>query len=238
MKPTDYINGDRHGRDAHRIELEAMSDPLTHDALEGFDAVAGDHGKAIRRLQERVSARSARHSRRRGIYRWSSIAAVMLLCVAMSGWYLLREARVQAVYSDMLLPEGFTPVDFEMLNREESVIKVEERVAVSDHLTPATDRQSSAPAIREVSQAQLDSLVALRSFDGFVDINMEITTDAAGVRVSGRAVAEFSTDSEGRPRKIRILESPAPAASREAVRLIRNAPEWPDGITIRVEVDF
>ncbi len=245
MKLTDYINGGRGGKEARRIELEAMRDPLLHDALEGFDTVAGDHGEAIRRLRKRVATQSAVQPRRRklGFYRRSAVAAVALLCMAVGGLYMLRESHDRAVYSDVLLPEDLTPVDFETLRRMESVIKVETQAATRAERSgpaPARElrRQIDAPAIRELSQTQLDSLTALYSFENFVDNNMVVTTDGSGVRVSGTAVAEFTADGDGHPRNIRILESPAPAASREAVRLIRNAPEWPNGMTIRVEVAF
>ena len=54
MKLIDYITGNRKGREARRIEREAMDDPFLHDALEGYDAVPGDPGDAIRRMQRRV----------------------------------------------------------------------------------------------------------------------------------------------------------------------------------------
>ncbi len=247
MKPTDYINGRRRGREARRVELEAMRDPLLHDALEGFDAVTGDHGEAIRRLLERVDAKVAERPRSRGrvmIRRWSAVAAVVLLCVAVGGLYMILGGHEQTVYSDVLMPAEGRPVDFRVLESVEYVIRIEkgnvspEAVRSDSSPVRAMLDQSGVPAIGEVTQAQLDSLMALDSFGDFVDSNMAITTDALGVRVSGRAVAEFTVGDDGRPRRIRIIESPAPAASREAVRLIRSAPEWPNGMTIRVEVDF
>lgn len=245
MKLTDYIKGERRGEDARQIEFEAMRDPLMGDALEGFDAIEGDHDEVIRRLRERVTARSAAPVRRRSLHRWGAVAAVALLCVAVGGLYLLREGHDRAVYSDVLLPENMAPVDFEALRRMESIIKVEERA--SEHTreirsdaasSPVLRRQGPGSALGEVPQSQLDSLVALRGFEEFVESNMAITTDGTGVRVSGTAVAEFTVDGDGHPRNIRILETPAPAASREARRLIRSAPEWPNGRTIRVEVEF
>ena len=55
MKLIDYITGNRKGREARRIEREAMDDPFLHDALEGYDAVPGDPTDAIRRMQRRVT---------------------------------------------------------------------------------------------------------------------------------------------------------------------------------------
>ena len=59
MKLLEYILGRRRGRDAHRIELEAMNNPLLRDAIEGFDSVEGDHKAALERLRQRIAAQTA-----------------------------------------------------------------------------------------------------------------------------------------------------------------------------------
>ena len=406
MKISEYIKGNRKGPDARRIEMEAMRDPLLHDALEGFDTVPGDHAEAIRRMQEKVRARSAARPRRR-IAVWTAAAAVALLCVAAGGLYTLsREHRgggLQMADAVELLPENVMVVspagegvrtkerpadvagivkqawEVDTVSTEElrallggpaheiagdediavlmaadaiavdseqaveiaetaAVEIVEESVmvenisakgefadaevsAVADSAAEAavavasrvSERRSQSAAaekkldmrgdetvraqrmaapqalasraaaqaatteevnaaahrdvmpaaaqrptrearkraelprmmaapgiagIQEVPAARMDSLVALRSFEDYVKNNMAITKDAEGERISGVAVAEFRADSQGHPIDIRILESPDPAASREARRLIRKAPEWPGGRTIRVVVEF
>lgn len=69
MKLIDYITGNRKGREARRIEREAMDDPFLRDALEGYDAVPGDPTDAIRRMQRRVTGAAGKLRRR--IY-WSA----------------------------------------------------------------------------------------------------------------------------------------------------------------------
>ena len=64
MKLIDYITGNRKGREARRIEREAMDDPFLHDALEGYDAVPGDPTDAIRRMQRRVTGAAGKLRRR------------------------------------------------------------------------------------------------------------------------------------------------------------------------------
>ena len=39
MKLLDYIRGARKGKEAHRLEKEAMRDPFLADALEGYSRV-------------------------------------------------------------------------------------------------------------------------------------------------------------------------------------------------------
>lgn len=51
MKLLDYIQGKRRGKEANKLEREAMNDPFLQDAIDGFDAVPGDHASAIEELE-------------------------------------------------------------------------------------------------------------------------------------------------------------------------------------------
>lgn len=127
MKIFDYIKGDRRGRDAHRTEVEAMRDPLLHDAIEGFDAADGDHERVVERLQERVRVRVAAKTDgvagtrrpRRNLNRWATVAAVVLLAVATGGLYMIMRGQgevpvTMAQESGEGLPE-FRTIDVETL---------------------------------------------------------------------------------------------------------------------------
>lgn len=59
MKPTDYIKGDRRGREAHDLELDAMRDPFLAEALEGLENTDGDHAAATDALGRRIAARAS-----------------------------------------------------------------------------------------------------------------------------------------------------------------------------------
>lgn len=110
MKLIDYITGNRKGREARRIEREAMDDPFLHDALEGYDAVPGDPGDAIRRMQRRVTGAAGKLRRR--IY-WSA-AAALLLCAGAGGYLLtLRNIPMQepAIALRQDTPERSVPAD-------------------------------------------------------------------------------------------------------------------------------
>ena len=110
MKLIDYITGNRKGREARRIEREAMDDPFLHDALEGYDAVPGDPGDAIRRMQRRVTGAAGKLRRR--IY-WSA-AAALLLCAGEGGYLLtLRNIPMQepAIALRQDTPERSVPAD-------------------------------------------------------------------------------------------------------------------------------
>lgn len=80
MSPIQYIVGDRRGPAAHQIELTAMCDPFVAEALEGLEAVAGDHVAAAVLLQERIAARTACSSKR--LWPRLAIAAALLTAIA------------------------------------------------------------------------------------------------------------------------------------------------------------
>ncbi len=110
MKLIDYITGNRKGREARRIEREAMDDPFLRDALEGYDSMPGDPTDAIRRMQRRVTGAAGKLRRR--IY-WSA-AAALLLCAGAGGYLLtLRNIPMQepAIALRQDTPERSVPAD-------------------------------------------------------------------------------------------------------------------------------
>ena len=82
MRLKDYIQGDRRGKAANRLERESMNDSFLQDALDGFDAVAGDHLSNIERLEKKFitpPVMVSRHYRKIGFY--ASVAASVLLLI-------------------------------------------------------------------------------------------------------------------------------------------------------------
>lgn len=134
MKLTDYIRGERHGKEARRIEREAMEDPFLADALEGFDTVEGDHADRIARMRRRVERRP-RSIRLRRVY--GGIAAALLLCLATGGYLLLRQAG-RSVQTPLL-----------SLAQDSSPVKIARSVPAPDPLR----EQRPAPETKESDRA-------------------------------------------------------------------------------------
>ena len=84
MSLKRYIQGYRKGKEAHRIERDALKDPFLYEALEGFDSVQEDHAKRIEELQRSIT--KAALPRSRSWLRWSAAASILLL--ASLGGYL------------------------------------------------------------------------------------------------------------------------------------------------------
>ncbi len=92
MKLLKYIQGFHKGKEAHRIEKEAMRDPFLREALEGFDSVPDDHLKQIEALRRQVEIRSQGSNRQRLLWGWG-IAASLFVCAFLGGYYLLQPQR-------------------------------------------------------------------------------------------------------------------------------------------------
>ncbi len=100
MKLTDYIQGPRKGKNAHRIELEAMRDPFLSDAIEGFNSVEGDHIQRIHAMQKRIKGSSKVNYRR-----IVSIAAGLLVLISIGGYFFLKENKPSpGYYSQVVKP--------------------------------------------------------------------------------------------------------------------------------------
>ena len=90
MRLSDYIQGLRKGKEAHRLEKESMKDPFLADAIDGYNQVEGNHEQRIEQLRIQISARS---TKKRNIYAiiWS-VAACLVIGFGISSYFLfLRE---------------------------------------------------------------------------------------------------------------------------------------------------
>jgi len=167
MQLKDYIQGNRRGKDANRLEREAMSDPFLQDALDGFDAVAGNHAQIIERLETKFAqpAIAPRRGRRLFLY-WSAAASVLLL-VGFSIYFLLErkenimpaiamlqpEETEQVVHDDSSMPES--------TQMEEPQQEMPTIARVTQHVAPAPTKQLKAIELDEILDvAEADVIVA------------------------------------------------------------------------------
>jgi hypothetical protein len=231
VKINDYIQGARHGVEAHDAELEAMLDPLVGDALDGFDAVAGDHSAALTRLAGKISSSAAAgkasararasHLGQQRLRGWSMAVAAVFLAAATVGtaWLLDNDNSVGAGgregeqharenrhgWSDGLVEPTLPPVT----------------VIPNDPATPAAPSNPAGVALDpdEIRSAPAADTVVTPAFRAFVASNHG--------SVFGRVVVSFNVDHKGRPQSISLISSASPEASSEAIRLLEKGPDWP-----------
>ena len=60
MKLLDYIRGTRKGKEAHRLQKEAMCDPFLADAMDGYDSVGENQEYQIEILRRRIRGKAKR----------------------------------------------------------------------------------------------------------------------------------------------------------------------------------
>ena len=162
MQLKDYIQGNRKGKEANRLERDAMNDPFLQDALEGFDAVTGDHAQIISRLENKINnpaaeitqnddlsidARKPRQNRK-GYYYWS-VAASILLIIGF-GFFFLWDSNEQM------------PTIVMIQSPEKEAIQVEEMVSMPEEPeTPVP--HSPAPALSEQVTRELPDMASRAS---------------------------------------------------------------------------
>jgi outer membrane biosynthesis protein TonB len=98
-----YIQGQRKGKDAHRIEREAMQDPFLAEALEGFEAMDGLHVERIMSIRKRLSSQTRRTYLSTGRL---AAAAGLLLCILGGSYFLLNHPA-----SDSFMAQSENPAE-------------------------------------------------------------------------------------------------------------------------------
>jgi TonB family protein len=83
-----YLNGELGARAMHELEHQALNDPFLADALEGYEH-RSDQQHNLADLQKRLQHRTAPAKRRISLWPTISIAASVLLFVAVGGWWLV-----------------------------------------------------------------------------------------------------------------------------------------------------
>ena len=91
MKLKDYIQGKRHGKEANRLEREALNDPFLQDALDGFNTVGGNHLDAIGRLEKELGKRIKSNEKSNDNYLWLvGIAASITLLIGFGSLFFIQ----------------------------------------------------------------------------------------------------------------------------------------------------
>lgn len=240
MTLEDYINGERSGTGAHNIELEAMRDPMLADALEGFDAVPGDHAAAFDRLAAKIEQSGARghaaaraHSARsseRVIRGWSIAAASLFLVIAAGGGVWLLK--------DGVTPDKSPAPKISRVARNDEVVQILPPVTVISNdeqpdalaTDPADVRfdRAEVPVISEteIVAAAGDDLAG-RDTLTTVAFRRHVNYWSKTVSTAGSVTLSFEVGADGRPVDIKTEKSPSPETAKVAEKLLREGPDWP-----------
>lgn len=204
-----YIQGQRKGKEAHRLEKEAMKDPFLSDALDGYQAVEGSHVESIEAMRRRISRRT--RSRRDSITKWS-IAASLLICFGFGSYFWLNK--------ETGLPE-----------QAQSMAVIEEKAIPLEQAPPAAAPKAAAPvasapaaaptASAPVAAAPAAVAAAPTAAPAPVEI-LSIVEDAAPIAdTATESIAESVAEVKIAPRALTrsaVLHAPRPVIGEEAFR--------------------
>ena len=173
MQLKKYIKGNRRGKEANRLEREAMNDPFLQDALDGFDAVPGNHAEIIERLSLKVQASQKDQSSitPSPISSISSlfIAATILLLIGFGAYFLLERnddpylSAFMTVQSKELPSEPVKESDAQTMEKLTESEYADQAAAVASSRAITNQRESS-PAARATMPANTQDLSAQKEY--------------------------------------------------------------------------
>lgn len=221
-----YIQGSRKGKEAHRLEKEAMKDPFLSDALDGFQAVEGNHVESIEEMCRRISRRTRSH--RNSITKWS-IAASLLICLGFGSYFWLNRQLGMSSQSPLavVMEEPSVPAV-----AEASVAQVEvysapcEDVAVVDIIAEEEAPVAAKALARSMPRQMPQPVIGEKAYREYLKKELIHPQDSLCKGVSGTVVVEFHINEKGRPVDLKVKQSLCESADKEALRLIEKGPDW------------
>lgn len=197
-----YITGHRKGKEAHRIEAEAMRDPFLSESMEGYDSVKGEHAASIRQLQTEIRKKSRKRSF--PVMKWGAVAC-LLIVTGLGGYYLIKNESEDTIASTTKLPAG------EQHELSESVKKAEDAF-VSGKNEPAGlpekaedfsgDTLSSAKTASEPGSKKMTATTRTTTNSPIRIVNIRSFEDSVKADSVKPSVSEDTTDTK----KIKVPE--------------------------------
>ena len=183
MRLKDYIQSNKRGKEANRLEREALNDPFMQDALEGFDAITGDHVAIIEELEKKytIETRRTPSLRRTRMLYWS-IAASILLLIGFGSYFFLGRNKNDVPVIAKVLPienESIVLVDSSELLPKPIEELQQEKLAIAKTIDRTTKKSASVPA---PAPAPTPSPIAL---DTDKDVNDHLSENNLAVTEQG-----------------------------------------------------
>lgn len=158
MDLKDYIRK-RHGKEANRLEREAMNDPFVQDAIDGFDTVDSDHLHDIQNLENKIHNRIS--SRKKSVvnrFQSIGIAASIVVLLGIGSLFVLNRTvklnnpAIVAAIND-IDKDTLASFDEENTAPMQETAKEEIIIAKKNDISPkkATRTINSAPIPQQVN---------------------------------------------------------------------------------------
>lgn len=219
MNLRHYIEGPRRGKEAHRIERNAMNDPFLAEALEGYDKIEGKQVKRISDMRRHIVRKTQRrHYRIRNF----SIAASLLVLLGFGSYFLSYINRGSAP-QEALIAKSETPVPEENERPAEIIAQEEQTIAQASSFAT----RSAAPLLlSETAKKEETVKNEEKSFLEYVEKNRRPLTNEVGKEIKGTVTLSFLVNEQGLPHSIKVKKTLCEPADNEAIRLLREGPRW------------
>lgn len=252
MNFWNYITKSRKGKDAHRIELEAMKDPFLADAIEGYDLVKNeDHAMRIENIRKRIHGKT---QKRVNLARTISIAASLLICIGLGSYFLLHDDNPlrkenHVAYSLDIAPseEVIAPPppshagalqqqaaplfeDSAEQSKEMEYIQDEELVSSyildSQRATHTLTVPEPTPLPDNSVKGEPKPTTGEKAYKEYISENLFLPAFDECGDSKGQVVVAFKVNTKGRPYDLDIKKSLCSTADMEAIRVVQEGPNW------------
>lgn len=207
MRLSDYIRGQRKGKEAHRLEKEAMKDPFLADAMDGYQIVEGNHEEKLNKLRKQIRNRT--YKKRNYAMAWS-IAASLLIGISISGYFLfqkdtLTEKRyTEDKVTDILFEEELIPIEPEQPDIMAKVSPKDTAKKSSSGLVSENRKSKQITPLAASPALQKESLIAPIAEEEVVEEADLLTDDISSTKAISRfsiskEIKEKVTDKNGEP---------------------------------------
>jgi hypothetical protein len=259
MNFLHYITKSRKGKEAQRIEREAMTDPFLADAIEGYDLVTNED--TIKRIDNirghihRKTHKKASFVRTAGMV--AGIAASLLILVGIGSLFLSRvdsrplQQESIIAYSPDTEPalekeverslesardyrqkiQSTTASDAPMLDESDWDYDMAEEDWPEESQKPANSLTvpEPTPLNNNAIKGEPKPATGERAYKEYISDNLFLPAFDECADTKGQVIVAFKVNAKGRPYDFDIKKSLCPVADQEAIRVVQQGPNWTSG---------
>lgn len=230
-KIVEYLQGDRKGKAANRLEREALTDPFLYEALEGLTDTEGEHIRAINRLKRRI------YYKVQPPIRWRKVVLFLFLgglCLGAVLFFLFFYKAPQLIHLPKIAPleeKVFVVTDtFGTKTKVQTIPEDNQRISdVPSGKIPSEKNEN--PWVDSLKKGTERSGVSypIGGYDAFyqyIQDSLVYPEDALQDSLEGEIRLSFVVNKYGRPSHIRVVKWITYSCNREAIRLLSRGPRW------------
>lgn len=234
---SDYLRSDRKGKEANRLEREALHDAFLYEALEGFSLSEGDPVREMAVLGKKLRYRIKRYPSIGNVWK---VAALLVLG---AGAFWLSRPLWQQHYQEetklqklAALPEKIQEKQKGFILAGDSVVTEKpafcrkEKQEVETGMAPKPQVAPMMAAFvkdeRKNAGKGPEPVGGFEKFYQYINDSLRYPQDAREQGLEGDIKLSFVVNKAGRPSHIRVVKWITYSCNHEAIRLLDEGPVW------------